>query len=183
MKLEILLPLLDSIHGCTFATINSETWSSKLVRCVRKGERAIIFRTKGGSGYGDMVKRRLVEAGLNPDGFIVAPLAWGERVDDLPLIKHKDNHYLQFIRLAEGKARYFLGLHGEELSESEIGDFGVRKPYNAKQGLPKERVIEFREYRIDNITKLTMLGDTLEDTSVSAKPSRAILRLNYRKTY
>lgn len=181
MHYDVLKPLLEQIRGCTFATIDSETWSTKLIRCVREGERAIIFRTKGDSGYENMVKRRLKEAGKDPDTFNVSSLPWGSRVDDLPLIEHNGNFYLQFVRLSGGSAKYFIGLTNEEVTPDMYVAFGLKDRNNKHQGLSRSDQVVFNTYRIDNIKKIAMLGDTFDQNLVAERPTRSILALSFKE--
>lgn len=181
MDYETIKLLVEEVQGCTFATIDSETWSNKTVRCVAEGERVIIFRTKGGSGYENMVKRRLAEAGKNPDNFRVGPLPWGSRVDDLPLVEHKGEFYLQFIRLDPGKRIYYLGVTGNVIDPEDLYRFGVKSRNAPHQGLsPSEQVI-FCTYRVDHIKRIVMMGADISETKVIDRPRRVKLRLAFNK--
>lgn len=176
MESNLLIPLLDRVHGATFATINSVTWPNKSVRCVSEGERVILFRTKGGSGYERMVKRRLAEAGKSPDAFSVGPLPWGERVGDLPLIQHKGNYYLQCIRLAEpSKRTYYIGTTDIEISPDRLDAFGVTKRSNLNQDLPPDEQVEVCCFKLESITSIVLMGERIGDTQSLNK--RSILKI------
>lgn len=179
MELSLILPLLNKIHGTTFATIDSETWCNKTIRCVARGERAILFRTEGVSGYENAVKRALSEAGKDPSSFKVGPLPWGTRVDNLPLIEHKGEHYLQFIQLSRGSRKYYIGRTDTEVAEDELLAFGVRERFASNQDLPKDRQIIVNTYRLSNISRIVMFGEEVFDTSVAEK--RSILKINFNQ--
>lgn len=176
MQLEILLPLLDKIHGATFATLDAETQTKSLTKIV-KGLRVILFRTTGGSGYEAKVKRHLAEAGHNPDAFNVGPLPWGERLDDLPLITKDGKFYLQCIPLSEPRAEYFLP-GGIPVSDPSV--FGVRERQR-NPDLPENKQVFVSCYNIENINRIALMGEEVFDTNVSVKSQRAILKLNYNK--
>jgi hypothetical protein len=181
MELSLILPLLRKIHGTTFATIDSETWSNKTIRCVARGERAILFRTQGVSGYENSVKRTLEEAGKDPTGFNVGPLPWGERVEDLPLIENRGEHYLQFIQLSPGDRKHFLGSTDTFIPAENLHAFGVRQRYSSKQGLPVDQQIIVKTVKLSGISRIALMGEEIFDQSVADKKGRAILRLNYSK--
>ena len=178
MELETLKVLLNRIHGATFATLDTETWATKekSIRKVSRGERVIIFRTNGGSGYEGMVKRRLEEAGINPDSFKVGPLPWGERVDDLPLISCNGNYYLQCIQTSPGEAFYFLGMTDQRIDDPSA--FGVKRRRAYNQMLSPEREVLVNTYRIDGIQRIAMLGEEVFDTNVAERSTRSILKIS-----
>lgn len=175
MDTVVLQMLLEKIHGVTFATIDTETKTKNLLK-VTKGERILLFRTKGGSGYEAMVNRRLAEAGL-PANFKVGPLPWGERVNDLPLITHNGKHYLQCISLTKPEAEYFLP---GNVPVPDPSIFGVR-PRKRFPDLPEDKQVFVSCYDIEHITRLALMGEELEDSAISDKPKRAILKLNFER--
>lgn len=177
MELEIIRELLERVHGATFATLDSETMVRNGVRCVTEGERVIIFRTKGGSGYGNMVNRRLQEAGKSPS-FRVGPLPWGERVDDLPLIQNKGKFYLQTIVLAEGKKEYFVGNTDVRLEPELLSAYGIRPRFIGNQGLPREDQVLMNTYNIENLRRIVLMGEEVFDTSVVEKGRRSVLKIS-----
>lgn len=158
MDLTVLLSLLKSFEGATFATLDAETHPQPGVRCVMTGERVIMFTNQNGSGYENMVKRRLVEAGKNPDSFTCGDLPWGERVPNTPIIMHKGEPYVQVIILSFGQRRYFIG--EAELTAEQLG---IERPRDEKQGLDKESQVHCRVYKLEHITSIRMLGQDLGD--------------------
>lgn len=148
--------LLDKIQGCTFATLDTVTQPSPGIRKVSKGERVILFTNKHSSGYENMVKRRLEEAGKDPDTFALGDLPWGTRLPNSPLIENKGKYYLQCIRLTEGRAQYFIG--NREVREPSHLMLRERRP---TQGLPKSDAVEVACYRLDHIERIAVMGDEL----------------------
>jgi hypothetical protein len=73
---------LQKFHGCTYASIDAETTISPGVTKIETGKRIILFKSPH---YADMVKRRLIEAGKNPDNFVIGEMPWGQRVPNSPL--------------------------------------------------------------------------------------------------
>lgn len=109
MDLFYLQNLLDKVHGCTFANMDLQTEPSNGFNKTETGIRILLFGRSSVDGYERLVKRRLAEAGKDPQSWAVGERAWGEHVDDLPIIRHKDTFYLQCIVLADGKATYYIG--------------------------------------------------------------------------
>lgn len=176
MELDVLKNVLDNIHGATFASLDATTEPKPGLLCETKAARVIIFRTTGGSGYENMVKRRLEEAGKDPDAFNVGSLPWGERIGDLPLIENKGKYYLQTVMLSEGQKHYYLAASHREVNPE---NFGIRnkKPYG--QGLPEEDAVYMKTWNIDNLDRLTILGQELLGSSTVSKKDRAILRMKF----
>lgn len=179
MEFEILKALVSRIHGATFASLDTVTrcGSNKCLRKVSNNERVILFRTNGGSGYENRVKRFLTEAGKNPEGFIVGPLPWGERIDNLPLITCNGNYYLQTIQLSPGETKYYLGITDTVVSDPSI--FGVRSRGVSKQDLPVSSQVIVNTYDIRNIKRIALFGQNVFDTNISETGTRSILKLNY----
>ena len=170
MDQDILNNLLMKVEGCTFATLDAITMPKPGLRCETVGERVIMFTNKRSSGYENMVKRRLVAAGKNPDNFVLGELPWGERVPNSPLITLRGILYLQTILLVPGVCKYYVGNN-----EVDPKDFGIR-PRRTNQGLPPGEEVLVNTYRLENITRIALMGEVV---NVSEKPKRAILHLSY----
>jgi hypothetical protein len=159
MKFGAVRDLLAGVDGCTFASIDAVTMPCKGVRRVVTGESVILFTNKGGSGYENMVKRRLEKSGKDPESFTVGDLPWGVRLKGTPFIAHKGKAYLQTILLSPGTVKYYMGTR--ELSpEAALGLIG-NKEQGANQGLkPSNRVI-VNTYMVENITAIHAMGKEL----------------------
>jgi hypothetical protein len=173
VDLTILKPLVEQIHGCTFATLDALCEPRPGVMERITGERVIIYRTKGSSGYENRVKRALAASGKNPDLFTVGDLPWGTRLNDLPIIEHRGNYYLQTIVLAAGIRTYFLAFSNTPVDPK---DFGIRPSRPQLDLSPSDQVI-MHTYKIDNIERITLMGETLADTVTADRTRRAILTI------
>jgi hypothetical protein len=121
------------------------------------GANVMSFQNKTTNGYENMVKRRLVAEGKNPDDFVLGERAWGHRIPNMPIVEHtKDgvvNHYLEVIFLSSGESEYLLD--------------GVVVPVTAIQGLPEagdaaqgglDNKVVVRTFAVDSITELRING-------------------------
>lgn len=155
MERFLLENLLDKINGCTFANIDATTEPSSGIIKKTTGIRVILFTNKKTSGYENMVKRRLEEAGKDPDSFRSGDLPWGEQVPNSPLVEHKGKVYLKCILLSEGQSKYFIGTR-------EVGGqgLGLRGRF-PNQGLPPGDEVKVACYNLENIEKITLMGETL----------------------
>lgn len=154
MELEALKMILDKVRGATFATIDSTTKPSPGIRKVTTGTRVILFSNTEHSGYEAMVKRRLIEAGKNPDDFSVGDLPWGERIPNTPIIVCRGIPYLQTIVLSPGNSTGYLGNR-----EVDLDDFV--QPRRSNQGLPKKDEVVVSTYRLDHIDRIVLMGEVL----------------------
>lgn len=177
MDKNILIPLVEKIQGCTFATLDALTEPKPGIMCRVTGERVIIFRTNGKSGWEGMIKRRLQEAGKDPDTFNVGSLPWGTRLGNLPIIEYKGNFYLQTIPLKDGQTRYYMMGVGVDVDPKA---FGIR-PNRGYLGLPPEETVRMNTYKIDNILRLTLMGETIGEQQIVEKGERAILSMKFPK--
>lgn len=150
--------VLAEVSGCTFASLDAVTTVSPGITHEVMGKRVILFTNKKSSGYENMVRRRLIEAGKDPDTFVVGDLPWGTRVPNSPLIEHREKGkvYLQAIELAPGISKYFM--LGKEANPNDLG-IKKKEPYN--QGLPTDAQVNVRCYDIENITRIVLMGETL----------------------
>lgn len=174
MDINLLKPLVEQIKGCTFANLDALCEPRPGVMERITGERLILYRTDGASGYEKKVKRALIASGKNPDLFHVGPLPWGTRVGNLPIIEHKGNYYLQAIILAKGTREYFLAFGGQKVNPE---DFGIKKHNEPQSGLTVDAMVHVRTFKVENIEKIRLMGETLTDTSVADKATRAILTI------
>lgn len=164
MDLGILQNLLDKIQGCTFASLDAICYPKPGIRQEIKGERVILFTNKKCSGYENMVRKGLTEAGKDPDSFVLGKLPWGERVPESPLIIHKGNFYLQTIVLVEGQSIYFVN--------------NVPTPIEAI-GLPARYMhpdpdrVTVHTYKLESIKRIALMGHILV-----ADDERAIMPLS-----
>jgi hypothetical protein len=117
------------------------------------GNLAQMFQNKDEiSAYVNMVRRRLIAEGKDPNDYEPKPLTWGEHVPNKPLIVHtKDGitkHYLHVIFLEGGKSTYFLD--GGEIAKDKIEGLESTPPRDDAQGGLENMVIP-RSYSLESI--------------------------------
>ncbi len=165
MKFEMLANLLDDINGATFIGIDTET-SVKLKggkgnplqgKVTKKtlGASVMVFTNANSSAYGDMVKRRLVKEGKDPESFELGKRAWGERIKGTPFIEHKEQKYLEAIFLNSGKSEYFVD--GIKTPKEDIEGLPVVKVNEESQGGLEDKVI-IRTFKVDSIIGMRIDG-------------------------
>lgn len=155
MELEALELLLQKVECAAFATMATTTYPIPGLKKVTAGTRVILFtNTQGKSGYEEIVKRRLIEAGKDPRNFVLGDLPFGERIPNSPLIVHRGVYYLQTIVIEPGQSTYYTG-------NREIDPTGLLPSRRTNQGLPKEDEVIVRTYRVDNIDSISLVGEIL----------------------
>jgi hypothetical protein len=158
VELSQVKDVLSTIKGCTFASVDTITRPSAGLRKEVTGTMVILFTNKKTrSGYENMVRRRLADAGLDPSTFEVDQLPWGSRVPNTPLIVHKDAYYLQCIVMKEGKAEYFVGDH--KVPRESIT--WLREPSSPNQGLANDRQVRISTYKLESIKQIRVMGETI----------------------
>ena len=104
-----------------------------------------------------MVRRRLEAEGKNPD-FEVGPRAWGERVPNLPIVKHEKDgqvkYYLEVIFLKPGKVSFFLD--GAPIDRAAIEGLDERADAGEQGGLSDKVII--RTFAADSVTAIRVDG-------------------------
>lgn len=163
MELEALQMILDRVHGATFATLNTTTTPLPGLKKITTGVRVLLFSNTGISGYEQMVKRRLKEAGKDPNDFVLGDLPWGERVGNTPIISYHGYYYLQTIVLSPGESHCYAGN-----IEVDINDFIA--PRRTNQGLSKEDEVIVSTYRLDHIDRIQLMGEIIVGNSEGLVP-------------
>jgi len=78
---------------------------------VMRNANVMVFQNKKTNAYENMVHRRLIAEGKNPNDFVLGNRIWGTRIPDTPFVEHiKDGvkkMYLEVIFLKPGKVEYF----------------------------------------------------------------------------
>jgi len=164
---ELLLnPQVSGINGASFISVdlNTEPKLAKRnnphfgrVTKVTKKMNVMVFQNKNVNGYSNMVKRRLLQEGKDPDTFELKPRRWGERISGTPLVEHKGQYYLEIIALNSGKTTYYLD--NEEIKKDEI--IGLSKSSEGEQGGLEKKVI-IRTPKIASITHITINKQSFE---------------------
>ncbi len=159
-----LVKILSTVNGSSFVSIDT------LIKVTLKGGRkndqqgrvtkamtgasVMVFQNKAINGYEAMVHRRLIAEGKDPASFELGERAWGERVPDLPIVKHntKDGaikYYLEVIFLRPGEVTYLLD--GLPIDKSKI--IGLDEKEEGKQGSLENKVI-IRSFCTDSLVRV-----------------------------
>jgi len=156
--------ILDNVNGASFISMDTTTTPilkggkknpmQGRVQKHNKGANIMVFQNKKANAYDNMVKRRLIAEGKDPELFKLSPRAWGTRLQGLPLVEHKGALYLEVIFLASGQTSYTLD--GQPIDADSIEGLDIGKP-EGKQGTLEDKVI-IRTFKMDSITRLS-IGD------------------------
>lgn len=167
MQHSVLFQAFANVNGASFIGLDTETIPSlkggkknPLQGRVTKrmtGASLMVFQNKNANGYENMVRRRLEAEGKNPD-FEVGPRQWGERIDNLPIVKHEKDgavkYYLEVIFLKPGKVQFFLD--GAPIDRADV--IGLdEKPDDSGQGGLDNKVI-IRTFAADSVTAIRVDG-------------------------
>ena len=115
------------------------------------GTNVMVFSNKNSNAYENMVEKRLIAEGKNPESFQLAPRVWGERITGTPLITHKGEFYLEVIFLKAGDVSYFY--NAKPISKNLIE--GLPEKTSGEQGGLENKVI-IRTYKIESIARITI---------------------------
>lgn len=149
----------SEINGTTFISIDTETvvpltggkknpMQGRVTKRVT-GSNVMVFTNKNSNGYENMVNRRLVQEGKDPESFELQPRKWGTRIPNSPIIEHKDALYLEVIFLKAGVVQYYLD--GSEIRISDIE--GLASKQESEQGGLDNKVI-IRTFAFESIKKI-----------------------------
>lgn len=155
--------IVSNVNGGTFVGLDTEV-NVKLtggkknpmqgrVTKITKGSSVMIFQNKNVNGYAAMVMRRLLQEGKDPSTFQLGPRKWGERLPDLPIIKHlkegssTPEYYLEVIFLHAGTSFYFLD--GKPINKSKIIGLPEAREPSGQGGLDNQVII--RCYNLNSI--------------------------------
>lgn len=165
MDIQRLKEVLSRITGCTFAAIDADFAPKPGFRKVVTGEVVLLYRTSGGSGYENMVKRRLIDCGRDPSNFVVGDLPWGERVGNLPLIEKDGKFYLQTILIKAGNTVCYMGpgQFEEEVEPALYPEvFGRNSDIiSSGQGLPPEKAVIVRTYKLESLKEIRLMNEKI----------------------
>jgi hypothetical protein len=153
--------LMTQVNGATFISIDTETpvkltggknnpLQGRVVKRVT-GSNVMVFQNKTTNAYENMVNKRLVEEGFEPQSFSVGPRTWGTRRQDSPFVDHDDNIYLEVIFLRAGDVQYLVD---GEVFEGHIDGLPQSSSEGHQGGLENKVII--RTYNIDNIKSITI---------------------------
>lgn len=164
-----LINILAKVNGASFVSIDTLT-DVKLkggksnpfqgrVTKLHTGASVMVFQNKKSNGYENMVRRRLLAEGKDPDTFELKPRKWGTRIPETPIIEHikmGDNgkqfieRYLEVIFLKAGTSQ--LLVDGKPYT-GEIPGLEEDTEDPLSQGGLDNKVI-IRTYKCDSIKKI-----------------------------
>ena len=97
-------------------------------------------------GYAERLKDQAMSDGLDPSAYQPKERVWGTRIDNSPLIEHKDEHYLEFFVVGSGIVSYVF----DENNTRRAEDF-VSIEKDKIEGLPAPR--DVGSHTQDGLTK------------------------------
>jgi len=107
---------------------------------------AMVYSNKNSNGYENAVRRNLANEGIDPMSFSVGARTWGERVVGYPIIKHKDQYYLECILLNNNPESEYL-LDGKPIAKEDIE--GLKPKREDSNNVP------IRAFKLSSILRLT----------------------------
>lgn len=166
-SIKAIIKSLAQVNGATFISLDTVTVPE--MNRTMSGNRAVpnphfghitkrqtgssvmVFQNKRVNGYENMVRKRLLEEGFDPDSFVLSPRRWGVRIPNMPIVEHEDGTYLEVIFLRPGPVEYMLD--GEPIARNEV--IGIREygPSPSSQGGLLNKV-HLRVFSFDSITRL-----------------------------
>jgi hypothetical protein len=161
MSYPIFSSIFQNVNGSSFVGLDTVT-SIKLaggkkneqqgrINKITTGLSVMVFQNKNGSAYENMVRRRLIAEGRNPDSFTLGERKWGHRITNTPFIEHNGKYYLEVICLKPGKSSYTIdGLH---IDKSSINGLQKVDDDDDSQGGLDNKVI-IRTYSLDSIRNI-----------------------------
>jgi hypothetical protein len=168
MQSSVLFQAFQNVSGASFVGLDTETRPSlkggkknpMQGRVTKKmtGASIMVFQNKNVNGYENMVRRRLEAEGKNPDTFKLGERAWGTRVENLPIVEHKGQHYMEVIFLKPGKVEFFLD--GSPIARDLVQGLDDDKPEGDQGGLNAKVII--RTFAADSITAIRVDGQVFQ---------------------
>lgn len=172
---KALIEMLKAVNGASFISIDTCTTPTinktlggrgkdaipnphyGRIQKVMTGAVVMVFQNKTINGYEAMVNRRLAAEGKDPASFTLGPRKWGTRMENLPVVEHEGQYYLEVIFLKPGPVQYFLD--GHVIDKDLIQ--GLREPAvdETQQGGLENQVV-IRSFKFDSITRIKIDKNT-----------------------
>lgn len=157
---HILQQILAGVNGNSIISLDTVTTPSLTggksnphkghIRKVTIGNNVMIFTNTNSNGYNNMVKRRLIGEGKDPESFKLSPRKWGVRIPDTPFITYENELYLEVIIIKTGKVHYELGTR----PINPVDIIGLKPVVAAEQGGLDDKVT-IRTIKCDSIRQIT----------------------------
>ena len=152
---------LKELNGQAIVSFNAKTKVTLLggkknpmlnrVEKVMENGQIMIMCNMNSNGYDNMVKRRLVKEGKDPESFKLGKRVWGERVPNTPFVLHKGQVYVETIFLSAPKKVSYL-LDGDPIDKDLIEGLKVKASEGEQGGLDNKVII--RTYKLESLTGL-----------------------------
>ena len=170
-----LIEMLKSVNGASFISIDTAVRPIMNKTLGGRGASAIpnpdfgritkmmtgavvmVFQNKNINGYEAMVNRRLIAEGKDPASFTLGERKWGTRLENLPVVEHEGQYYLEVIFLKPGKVQYYRDATPVMLEDIQ----GIRAAANTEDqqgGLENQVVI--RCFKFDSISRIKIDKNT-----------------------
>lgn len=167
-----IVNVLNSVNGASFVGIDTRTTPTirktldtddgrvpnphhGRITKLTSGASVMVFQNKNSNGYVNMISRRLLKEGKKPETFKLSPRTWGTRIDNLPLVEHKGQYYLEVIFLKPGTTTYLLD--GQPIDQVDIT--GMSDSPSGEQGGLSEKVV-IRTIKMSSISAMTINKET-----------------------
>lgn len=161
-----IMDIVKEVNGNTIVAITTSTKPSGMrktidtdggretnphynrVQKITTGSSVMVFQNKAINGYDAMVKRRLEKEGKNPSSFQLGPRKWGERLKNLPIVRHPSGQlYLEVIFLRSGETTY--NLDGVPIDKSDILGLPTSRQEGEQGGLDDKVII--RTFKVSSL--------------------------------
>ena len=156
VQLLAMLQKKDAINGGTFFGILADTEVNGIAKpkaCGLDGVRKITA-TVGHVYAHHQYKNQMLKKDAS---YVSKPRAWGERMQDFPLVIHKDKYYLE-VFFDENQKSVTKNLMYYMMVEGTVKT--VDKETIKKNMRPKEKeLVVYRNYSLDSILELRMNGN------------------------
>lgn len=165
VNLEGLVKALMAIKGATPATFVARTNVKMNKRNnpyygeIDKIQKSNVFIN---FNYTNSVNKQRVKEGKEPD-FVAKERKWGVKVPGTPLILHKNSYYLE-ARFLNNEPDVEYIYENSEIDKNEFSMFLPNRSRPTNQNTEKEIII--RDFKVENIQKITFGGKTYIRTDV-----------------
>lgn len=154
---ETTLPVSKTIPGVAPRTANPHF---NAIQKIQTGSSVMVFQNKRLNGYDSMVRRRLIKEDKNPDTFVLSPRTWGTRLENLPIVSHNGEYYLEVIFLRPGPTHYLY--QGQPIDRADI--IGMKTTRPPHQGGLSNSVI-IRTFAFSSLRKIQINKKIIEFTT------------------
>lgn len=169
LQTQVLFDLLRHVNGASFIAISTDI-APIMNRTIggrgtppnphygriikrQKNSSVMVFQNKKTNGYRNMVRKRLLAEGKDPESFVLEPRRWGTRLPNLPIVEHEGHYYLEVIFLTPGPVEYLLD--GKPIDPNNI--IGLRNFPPPEQG-GLSRKVQLRVVKFDSIRHISIDG-------------------------